>query len=817
MKTLFTLVACLIACGASFAQKLNTLTGKIVDEKTVPVSFAVVRVLNYPDTTVVKSVSTNIEGEFDIDQLKSGEYILSISIVGFKSKKTNRFSLNEDMKLPAITIESLSKQLKEVSVQGKKPFIEHQIDKMVLNVENSIIATGGTALEILEKAPGVQLDRQNDQILLNNKSGVMVMIDGKNNFLSSADLTVYLNGLSSSQIATIEIITNPSAKYDAAGNAGIINIKLKKNKAFGTNGSVSSTYRNAIRANLPTNIYGSELNFNLNHRVKKWNFFTNANASKNNNFSNLFLERSTNANGLQSNFNQNFQKIYTGSRLAAKLGADYYAGEKTTIGIMLDGSRSTRKLDNFSQTFINEIKDGVAGNNSLIQYSDANTPNKNYSANFNIRHDFKKEGASLNFDADYSGFDYSGLENFNTNFYDEKGTVFKNTVIKNNSKTAIDIYAAKTDFTWPISKTAKIETGLKSAYVKTNNDFLSLALVNNEWQNVAGQSNNFIYKENVNAAYANLSKDLGKWQVQAGLRAEYTQSTGTSVTNNTSAKQHYLSLFPTVFVNQKISESSNLRYTYGRRIDRPNYQQLNPFNFYMDPYTIAQGNPYLKPQFTNNFEVSYNYKSGLFFSLSYAKTKDLILDSKTAQNDSTRIVTVGQGNIGSGEYYSAGLSVPVTIAKWWNLQNNFRVSYNKFNDDNLEGAPFVLSKVFYNFNTVNSIILGDNWALETNFWLNSPKVRGLERTTIYQYALNIGVQKSFLNKALKLKLNVDDIFQTNYWKGTLDYQNVNLRVQNNYISRRVSFNISYSFGNQNLKSNQDRKTAADDIKNRAGG
>jgi outer membrane receptor protein involved in Fe transport len=145
-----------------------------------------------------------------------------------------------------------------VSVQGKKPFIEHQIDKMVLNVENSIIATGGTALEILEKAPGVQLDRQNDQILLNNKSGVMVMIDGKNNFLSSADLTVYLNGLSSSQIATIEIITNPSAKYDAAGNAGIINIKLKKNKAFGTNGSVSSTYRNAIRANLPTNIYGSE-------------------------------------------------------------------------------------------------------------------------------------------------------------------------------------------------------------------------------------------------------------------------------------------------------------------------------------------------------------------------------------------------------------------------------------------------------------------------------------------------------------------------------------------------------------------------------
>ncbi|WP_343523363.1 outer membrane beta-barrel family protein [Pedobacter sp.] len=817
MKTLFTLLACLLACGASFAQKLNKISGKIVDDKAVPVSFALVRVLNYPDTTVVRNASTNIDGEFSIDQLKSGDYVLSVSMVGFKSKKTAKFSLNGDLNMPVISIESLTRQLKEVSVQARKPFVEHQIDKTVLNVENSIVSSGSTALEILEKAPGVQIDRQNEQILLNNKSGVMVMIDGKNNFLSASDLTVYLNSLNSSQIATIEIITNPSAKYDAAGNSGIINIKLKKNKAFGTNGSISSTYRNAIRANLPTNIYGSELNFNLNHRVKKWNFYTNANASKNNNFSNLFLDRSTNSNGLQSLFNQNFQKIYTGSRLAAKLGADYFVSDKTTIGVMLDGSTSTRKLDNFSQTFITEAKADAVNKNSLIQYSDANTPNKNYSLNFNLKHDFKKEGASLNFDADYSGFDYSGLENFNANFYDAKGALYNNTIIRNNSKIAIDIYAAKTDFTWPISKSTKIETGLKSTYVKTNNDFLSSSLINNEWQNIVGQSNNFIYKENVNAAYANLSKDWGKWQLQAGLRAEYTQSTGTSVTNNTETKQHYLSLFPTVFVNQKISESSNLRYSYGRRIDRPNYQQLNPFNFYMDPYTIAQGNPYLKPQFTNNFEVSYNYKSGLSFSLGYSKTKDLILDSKTAQNDSTRIVTVGQGNIGSGQYYTAGLYFPLTIAKWWSLQSNFNLFYNKFKDDNLEGAPFTLSKVMYNFNINSSITLPDNWTFETNFWLNSPRVRGIERTTIYQKALNMGVQKSFLNKALRLRLNVDDIFQSNYWKGTLDYQNVNLRVQNNYISRRASFSISYNFGNQNLKSNQNRKTAADDIKNRAGG
>lgn len=817
MKTLFTLMTCLMVCGASFAQNSPQITGKVIDEKAVAVPFAIVRLLNFPDTSVVKTVTTNLDGAYEINQLKEGTYILSVSIVGYKTKKTDKFLLSGDLNMTTITLQSLTKQLNDVSVSVKKPFIEHQIDKTVLNIENSIVSSGSTALELLEKAPGVQVDKQNEQILLNNKSGVMVMIDGKNNFLSGADLAVYLGSLNSSQISTIEIITNPSSKYDAAGNAGIINIKLKKNKAFGTNGSVSSTYRNAIMANLPKNIYGSDLNFNINNRNEKWNFYSNANASKNNNFSNLFLERTTNSGGLQSAFNQNFQKIYTGSRLAAKLGADYYVSEKTTIGIMLDGNTSTRKLDNFSQTFINEVQSGLISNNSLILNSDANTPNKNYSANFNIKHEFKKEGASLNFDADYSGFDYTGIENFNTNFFNEAGIVYNQTIIKNDSKTNIDIFATKADFTWPISKTAKLETGLKTSFVKTDNNFLSASFLNNNWQNIAGQSNHFIYKENVNAAYANLSKDLGKFQIQAGLRAEYTNATGALITNNTASDQKYLSLFPTVFVNQKISESSNLRYTYGRRIDRPNYQQLNPFNFYMDPYTIQQGNPYLKPQFTNNFEVSYSYKSGLSFSLGYSKIKDLILDSKTAQNDSTRIVTVGQGNIGSGQYYSAGLYFPLAVTKWWNLQNNFNLFYNKFNDNNLEGAPFVFSKLSYNFNITSSISLAHNWTIETNFWLNSPRVRGLEKTIIYQYALNTGVQKSFLNKTLKFKLNIDDIFATNYWKGTLDYQNVNLRAQNNYINRRASFNISYNFGNQNVKSARSRNTATDDIKNRAGG
>ncbi|KQC00431.1 outer membrane beta-barrel protein [Pedobacter sp. Hv1] len=818
MKKLFTLIVCLLAYGASFAQNSGKISGKVSNEKNEDIAYVYIKLLNFPDTSLVKGMETDVNGGFVFEQVKPGDYILSVSLMGHKNARTAKFTVgNSTVQLPVIRLESTVKLLKEVVVENKKNFVEHRIDKTVLNVESSIMSTGNSALELLEKAPGVTIDRQNDQILLNNKSGITVMIDGKNNFLSGPDLHAFLNNLSSSQIATIEIITNPSAKYDASGNAGIINIKLKRNKTFGTNGSISSNYRNAIKSDLPKNIYGTEFNFNLNHREAKWNFYTNANASKNNNFSNLLLNRTTASNGLMTTFDQNFNKIYTGSRLAGKLGADYFVNEKTTIGMMLDASTSTRKLDNFTQTFIGEVKNGNSSRHSLVQNSDANTPNQNYTINLNLKHELKKEGASLNFDVDYSGFDYKGLENFDAKFFSASNVLDSNRILKNDSKTGIDIYAVKGDLTLPISKTLNFEAGLKSSYVKTDNDFLASRLRNANWENIPGQSNQFIYKESIHAAYLNLSKDWGKWQVQVGLRAEYTDATGTSVTNATIAANDYLSLFPTVFLGQKISDKHQINYSYGRRIDRPNYQQLNPFNFYMDPYTIQQGNPYLKPQFTNNFGISYIYNNGISLSLNYSKTTDMILDSKTAQNDTTRIVTVGQGNIGSGQNYTANLYFPVKLAKWWNIQSNFNLYFNKFNDDNIAGAPFQLQKVAYSFNIGSTVVLPDNWTIETSFWLNSPKVRGLERTTIYQYALNMGLQKSILAKKLKFRLNIDDIFATNYWKGTLLYQNVNLKVQNNYISRRAVFGVSYNFGNQSIKSARNRNTATDDIKNRAGG
>lgn len=810
------LVACFLACGTSFAQKLNQVSGKIVDEKMQVVPFAAVRLLSFPDSAILSSTASTIDGEYLFQSVKNGRYILSVSTVGFKNFKGSDFSIhNTGLKIPTVQLQSSSKQLNEVSVQVRRPFVDHQIDKTVLNVEGSIVSAGSTALDVLEKAPGISIDRQNDQIKLNSKTGVSVMIDGKNNFLSGADLTALLGNMSSDQIATIEIITNPSSKYDAAGNAGIINIKLKRNKSFGTNGSISINGGEGIMPNSPSDLYRAGISLNLNHRVNKWNIFGNSTFSRKATFNNTVVDRTTFSNGLSSAFNQNFDRKSRGIGYAAKLGADYYASDKTVFGIMLDANTVRTNLDIYSNTFINETQVNAKNANSVTQQAYSTAPTGNLTANFNVKHDFDKKDANITFDVDYSGYSNKKDEDFNASFYNPQGQLDKTTSLKNNTEANINIYAVKTDFTWPVSKTLKLESGLKSSYVVTDNDFKVEQLLSGNWQNDLGKSNHFVYKENINAAYLNLAKKWEHWQVQGGLRAEYTYSKGNSITDNKVVERNYLSLFPTVFVNQKINENNNINYSYSRRVDRPNYQQLNPFVFYMDPYALDQGNPYLKPQFTDNFEIGYGYKE-FSLSLNFADTHDLITQI-SQQDDATRIVRVIRENLGRARNYSANIYAPFKLTKWWNMQNSASVFYSKFEDGNLEGMAYSAGKVAYNFYSAQSFILPNNFTIELNFWYNSPRVYGVEQTTIAQYALNAGIQKSMLNKKLKLRFNIDDLFLTNHWEGKLDYQNVNLQVVNRYTSRRATFNLSYSFGNQNVKSARTRNTATEDMKNRAGG
>lgn len=818
MKKLLLLTFALSAALNSFAQNPRKIKGLVLDEKSNSIPFANVLLLKAKDSTLVKASMTDLEGNFIMEDFKDNHYLLKISMVGFKEFYSPKFIINAEkqgLDLEKVNMLPSENLLEAVNVTAKKPFIEQQLDKTVVNVENSIVASGNTLLEILEKSPGVVIDRQNNAIKLRNKDGVMLMIDGRRNFLSNEALIQFLTNLNSEQVASIEIITNPSSKYDAQGNAGIINIKLKKNLSFGTNGSLTISTGKVFLPDAPNDLYRLSTNLSLNHKNKKWNIFGNINPGSNTQYNDNNLIRSTNYEGLRSEFNQVSQRNGRGIFTNGKIGADYFLSKKTTIGAMVDVNNWNGSMNATGLTNITEIKNQGRENSFLVPLTKSENDNINYTANFNLKHNFDDKGKEMTFDLDYSGFKTNSIQNFDTKFYGSQNNLTQTLIQRNPLKSNIDIFAAKVDFSIPSKSKAKIDIGAKSSFVKTDNDFLFEQLIDNSWQKDVGKTNQFIYTEFVNAAYINVGKQWKKVGIQSGLRAEHTISEGNSITLNKIVARNYLSLFPTIFVNQIISKDHAMRYSYSRRIGRPNYQQLNPFLFFLDPYTFQKGNEFLTPQFTDNSELTYSYKGGSSISFGYSFTKDNIFDI-IEQEDITRKTFQTTTNIEKVENFSVNVSFPLTIKKWWTVNNNFSVYYNRFRDRNVSGGVLDIGQTAYNFYTGSTFSLKKGWSAEANMWYNSPNIFGIIRATKPMYAVNAGVQKVF-DKKSRVKLNVNDLFLTSFMNGKIDYQNIDLVVNNRWASRRATISYTYTFGNQNVKSARRRSTATDDLKRRAGG
>lgn len=819
-KLLLLLFVSLGTFNAILAQSPFKIEGIILDENAKPLPFATTLLLKSSDSTLVKAGVTDESGNYIFENFAANTYLVSVTMVGYNKFTSPPISIsaeNSKITFQPIKLQLSSNELKEVNVTAKKPFIEQQVDKTVVNVENSIVASGNTALEVLEKSPGIIIDQQNDKIKLKNKSGILFMIDGKRNYLSEADLVQMLKNMSSDQIASIEIITNPSSKYDAAGNSGIINIKLKKNQSYGTNGSFSTSAGTAFIPNSTKDLNRGSVNLNLNYRNQKWNLYGSASGNRSAWYNDNRLDRKVNYENTLSEFNQYSQRNGVGLGNSTKIGADYFASEKTTIGLMVDGNYWDGNMVGNSSTDITTTSGASVEHSSLNQKIDVAMGRFNLSSNFNIKHNFNDKGKEMTFDLDYSKFNNTGNQGFTTNYFDANDQLTSTLIQRNNTPTKINIVASKIDFTIPFENKLKMEFGAKSSFVKTDNNFVfEQQQENGTWNIDASKTNYFIYKENVNAAYVNMNKNWEKWSIQAGLRAEHTQSNGNSITQNNTVKRNYISLFPTFFLNQNINKDHSMRYSYSRRIDRPNYQQLNPFIFFLDPYTYEEGNPYLQPQFTDNFEISYTFKGAASLSLGYANTKDYMAQI-TEQDDATRVTKAIQRNLENFKNYSANFSFPIPVRKWWMMQNQVSFYYNKFKDDNLLGGQLNIGAFAYNFYTSSTFTLPKNWSAEANMWYDSPSVYGMFRNTKPQYAVNAGIQKSFWEKKGRLKLNVNDIFLTSFWTGKVNYQNMDFTISNRWTSRRAMLTFSYNFGNQNVKSARKRNTATDTELQRVGG
>jgi hypothetical protein len=798
--TAFALIAIASLTDLQAQTKIN-ITGKVTDEKQKPIEFAPVALLKAKDSVLIKTAVSDSIGNYRFETAETGDFLISVSSFGYKKAFSNKISnTTQDITVPAIVLIAESKTLSEVTVTAKKPFIERRADKLIVNVEGSSVAVGNTALEVLRKAPGVSLDKD-DNISMSGKNSVLVMIDGKPTYMSNADLANMLRSMQASQIETIELITNPSAKYDAAGNGGIINIKTIRDKNMGFNGSVTlgSGYGRTSKYN------GSS---NLNFRKGKVNVFGSYNYSNNGNKSIFELNRKVTDAGIITNFDQDNSWNSRRNNNGYKAGADYFFNKNTTIGLLVTGYDNSVNENSNSGTNIFNKTSSVDSAINVIGRNKQHFANNAYNLNFKTTLD--TNGREFSFDADYSNYD-GRMNEFRDSYYQNFNNNAPVEYINNLAPAEIQIRSAKLDYTHPINKTFKLETGWKSSWVTTDNDLQFSTLAGSAWNLDKNRSNHFIYKENINAAYVNLNKTFKALTVQMGLRGEHTNSNGNSVTLNSVRKRDYIELFPSVSLSQKLGKDHQLGMSYSRRIDRPSYNNLNPFIFLLDKYTYKQGNPALNPQFTNSSQLSYTYKGSTTFSLSYSKTTD-VMTMITEQNNETKVTYAQERNLNNQTVYSFNIYTPVKVSKWWNLNTNAQVFNMGFTAD-LFGDRFKANQNVFQANVDNQFTITKTLGAELSSWYMSPIQYGIFQIK-NSPAVNVGLKKSFDKGKVNTKLNLNDIFNTQRSRGATTYSNMDFNFMNKWESRVVNFSVSYRFGSNDVKPERRRATGLESESNR---
>ncbi|TCC96098.1 outer membrane beta-barrel family protein [Pedobacter hiemivivus] len=798
---LFTILFSLSNANAQGINLTGEIAGKVLDEKQAAFPYASVSLLNAKDSTLVKGTLSNDSGNYLLTNIKQGAYLIAIYVVGYKKAYKGPYAItatNQSHKLDATQLNQDSKQLKGVEILRQKPLIERMIDKTVINVENSTLTTGNSALDILEKLPGVTVDKDG-KVSLKGKQGVNIMLDGKPTYLSSEQLANLLRTTEGSAIQSIELIPNPSAKYDAAGNSGIINIKLKKNQNYGTNGSVDAGLGYG-------KYYKASGGLTLNHREKKFNVFGNFYYGRNKRYSGTDIMRTNNTATNKTYFDQTNYNLRIRNNINYKGGIDYFINDKSTIGFSFNGYKSDGKNASDVLTLIGDQPSET--DSSVVAKNPNDYKYTGISYNLNYKGTIDTLGQEISVDADYSN--YTGMENnnFNNRYLDAQGQTLKPAYLfRNATPTKTNIKAIKADYIYPINKKMKLEAGIKSSFVKTDNNFIFENFENNEWINDNKRSNQFLYDENINAVYSNLTRKFKTTSVQLGLRAEQTNSKGNSITDNKIVSRHYINLFPSVFINQTLSKDHDMGFSYSRRIDRPDYESLNPFVDYLDLYSYRFGNPFLKPQYTNSFEVSYTYKKNLNITFGYSRTTDVI--SNVLLTDTIKkTIFISNENLTTQDSYNMNITYPIKITNWWNSSNNLNVYYNKYRTPDLLGSPYESGKIAFHLNTTQTITLNSTTNVELSGNYESKQVAG---TLLLdpQYNVDFGVKKSLMDKKMDIKLAVNDVFKTQGTKITSAIPSQHYVIKERWESRIFRLSCTYRFGSKDIKAATKRSSSSE--------
>jgi hypothetical protein len=788
------------------------VSGIALDPQGKPLSGASIVLKKNKDSSVAKLGISNATGQYEFTSIPSGRYFVTISHVGYVSGNSTVFTVTEEgvTRAPSVSLTRASGELQQAVVTSGKPIVEVRSDKIILNVEGSINAVGQDALELLRKSPGVSVDKDNN-LSLSGKNGVQIYIDGRPSYLSGSALSDYLKTIQSSSIESIEIISNPSAKYDAAGNAGIINIRLKKSQAFGTNGSVTAGY------NIGTY---SKYNgaFTFNHRDRNINVFGSYsyNHSLNQTFADMYRTQ------LDTLFNQTNSLISNSYSHNFKTGLDYFLDKKSTLGMIVSGTFSGYTLNTNSSTPISYLPTGAV---NRILKANNNTDAMRNNANFNLNYRYAdSSGHEFNVDADYGLYRIRSNQLQPNLYYDSTGhTLLYSNIYNILSPTDIDIYTLKADYEKDFGK-GRLGFGAKFSYVTSGNDFQEYDVLNSVKVLDTLRSNNFNYKENINAGYVNYNRTLKGWIVQAGLRVENSNikgvSTGWEQGNNGYAAYdsafipRYTNFFPSGAVTYNMDPAKQWTLNYSRRIDRPAYPDLNPFEFKLDDYTFMKGNTQLRPQYTNSIGLTYMYRYKLTATLNYSHIKDL----STTLVDTTEIskVVVSRQNLATQDVTSLNVSYPFQY-KWYSVFANANAFYSMYRANFGAGRTINLNVFNATIFTQHSFRFNKEWTGELTEYYTSPNIWQATLRAHSLWSLDAGLSKTLFKGNGTVKVSVSDIFNTLHWNATSNFAGQYIRTTGGYESRLLKLFFTYRFGNNQVKAARQRKTGVEEEDKRVGG
>ncbi|MBN3584787.1 outer membrane beta-barrel protein [Algoriphagus aestuarii] len=788
----------------------QSISGRIIDEKGSPVDGIVYLTPNQDSTEILKVEVTDVDGKFAFNELDLGIYEVYFSLFGTKSKFPEKVILSAESpnyELADFVVKGQALEMEEFVLIETKPLVEQKIDRTVVNVEAILSNQGLTALDALEKSPGLRVD-DNGSISLKGRPGVTVYIDDKPTYLSGADLAAYLSSLSSATLESIEIMTNPPARYDAAGNGGVINIKTKRKNVVGFN--------LGFNLSLIQHQYTETRNsLNFNFRKNKINVYGNFGYGIRNGFVNFYVDRSfLDENGnILTNFDQYSFIRRKGYQFTSTLGVDFYQSDNTTWGIVLGGisrhpKSTTDSTIDFTDLFGAVDSTTLTSNSELEKFI-------NGSINFNLRHDFKKKGSNFGLDLDHIVYETGNKQKFEDLTYGANEDLLSRDQLFGDLKSDLKISSAKADYTNPLNTSTVLSFGAKTSFTQTDNSAEYFNIVGLDSIPDYDKTNQFLYDETIGAAYINLSKEYNRLSLQAGLRFEGTVSKGHQLGNATKPdsvfRRKYDGLFPTFFALYKIDTMSNhqIRVNYGRRIDRPYFQDLNPFITPLNKYTFYVGNPLLLPSFSRKIEMSYIFKGSTTATVGYSYSKDQV--NETIEIDD-EIYYSRPGNIGSTKLVNLSVDGNYDISDNIRFQFFGSLDFVNIKSEFYEG-PLEHKGINGYFQGLFSFEFGQDWNIQVDGNYRS-KVTNAQFLYGSKGALNFGISKKISERSY-LSLTGSDLLYTNINQGEIRNLNQSeARYTNLGDTRRVLLTFRLNLGKEFAKKERQKSSGADDEVNR---